>query len=590
MVHRAKKYFLDLPLAQKFVGIFAVLTLLSGALMIGALHLGLSVFEEKFYERSLQELDFFVQKVDDDIQDIDTLTRSIAVDSNIQEQLNALAQADPQTANYYYLLTGVRPLLLEKIYQDRQINSLQYTDLNGHTLTIGQDMPDPGAGRQTALEMALNATPGGFAIQTSDSADFPYILCGRRILRSQDMSLKKLGTIVVALDVGKLLDNEIHSLSSQPSELYLYNGTQLIYHSGEEAVAALPQEESAHGYQISTIGGKKYYICWLTSSVTGLRLCSVFDYHEIYGQINTARNTLIFGECAILLLFAWVLLHMARLVTKPIHTLSEAMQTVDQQEGNFAAARALLPADPAADEIGTLTKEFDSMLGKIDTLIHENYEKQILLQETRYKMLQAQINPHFLYNTLGTLNWLVKAGDRENACKMIVSLGDILRAALSPRQNSTAAADVQLASSYIAIQQLRYKSRAEFTLTVSGELEQWTLPHFTLQPLIENAIHYGVEDSDTVCRIHIAAQAADDVLTLIVHNTGTPVEPKRLDEIRAFTIKPQGHGIGLKNIYERLSMLYQDFGFDFDSDATGTTVRILLRQSDLKAQNLHSYA
>lgn len=590
MVHRAKKYLLDLPLAQKFVGIFAVLTLLSGALMIGALHLGLSVFEEKFYEKSLQELDFFVQKVDDDIQGIDTLTRSIAVDSNIQEQLNALAQADPQTANYYYLLTGVRPLLLEKIYQDRQINSLQYTDLNGHTLTIGQDMPDPGAGRQTALEMALNATPGGFAIQTSDSADFPYILCGRRILRSQDMSLKKLGTIVVALDVGKLLDNEIHSLSSQPSELYLYNGTQLIYHSGEEAAAALPQEESAHGYQISTIEGKKYYICWLTSSVTGLRLCSVFDYHEIYGQINTARNALIFGECAILLLFAWVLLHMARLVTKPIHTLSEAMQTVDQQEGNFAAARALLPADPAADEIGTLTKEFDSMLGKIDTLIHENYEKQILLQETRYKMLQAQINPHFLYNTLGTLNWLVKAGDRENACKMIVSLGDILRAALSPRQNSTAAADVQLASSYIAIQQLRYKSRAEFTLTVSGELEQWTLPHFTLQPLIENAIHYGVEDSDTVCKIHIAAQAADDALTLIVHNTGTPVEPKRLNEIRAFTIKPQGHGIGLKNIYERLSMLYQDFGFAFDSDATGTTVRILLRQSDLKAQNLPSDA
>ena len=590
MVHRAKKYFLDLPLAQKFVGIFAVLTLLSGALMIGALHLGLSVFEEKFYEKSLQELDFFVQKVDDDIQGIDTLTRSIAVDSTIQQQLNALCAADPETANYYYLLTGVRPLLLEKLYQDGQISSLQYTDLHGHTLTIGQDMPDPGAGRQTALEMALNSTPGGFVIQTSDSADFPYILCGRRILRSQDMSLKKLGTIVVALDVGKLLDNEIHSLSSQPSELYLYNGTQLIYHSGEEAAAALPQEESAHGYQISTIGGKKYYICWLTSSVTGLRLCSVFDYHEIYGQINTARNALIFGECAILLLFAWVLLHMARMVTKPIHTLSEAMQTVDQQEGNFAAARALLPADPAADEIGTLTKEFDSMLGKIDTLIHENYEKQILLQETRYKMLQAQINPHFLYNTLGTLNWLVKAGDRENACKMIVSLGDILRAALSPRQNSTAAADVQLASSYIAIQQLRYKSRAEFTLTVSGELEQWTLPHFTLQPLIENAIHYGVEDSDTVCKIHIAAQAADDVLTLIVHNTGTPVEPKRLDEIRAFTIKPQGHGIGLKNIYERLSMLYQDFGFDFDSDATGTTVRILLRQSDLKAQNLPSDA
>lgn len=146
MFHRAKKQFLDLPLAQKFVGIFAVLTLLSGALMIGALHLGLSVFEEKFYEKSLQELDFFVQKVDDDIQGIDTLTRSIAVDSTIQQQMNALSNADPETANYYYLLTGIRPLLLEKIYQDGQISSLQYTDLYGHTLTIGQDMPRPRCG------------------------------------------------------------------------------------------------------------------------------------------------------------------------------------------------------------------------------------------------------------------------------------------------------------------------------------------------------------------------------------------------------------------------------------------------------------
>lgn len=590
MFRRCKRRFLDLPLAQKFVSIFAVLTLLSGALMIGALHLGLSVFEEKFYEKSLQELDFFVQRVDDDIQDIDTLTRSIAVDSTIQEQLNALANADPETANYYWLLTGVRPLLLEKIYQDRQISSLQYTDLYGHTLTIGQDMPDPGAARLTALEMALNATPGGFAMVASNSADYPYILCGRRILRSQDMSLKKLGTIVVALDVGNLLDGEIHSLSSKPSELYLYNGAGLVYHSGEEAAAALSLPDSTQGYQIATLGGKKYFVCWLTSSLTDLRLCSVFDYHEIYGQINAARNALIFGECAILVLFAWVLLHMARLVTKPIHTLSEAVQTVDQQEGNFAAARAMLPADPAADEIGTLTREFDSMLGKIDTLIHENYEKQILLQETRYKMLQAQINPHFLYNTLGTLNWLVKAGNREDACKMIVSLGDILRAALSPRQNSTAAADVQLANSYIAIQQLRYKSRAHFTLTSSGELEQWYLPHFTLQPLVENAIHYGVEDSDEVCEINVTARADGDALTLIVHNTGVPIAPERLAEIRTFTVKPQGHGIGLKNIYERLSMLYQDFVFDFDSDATGTTVRIVLRQSDLKAQNLPSDA
>ena len=584
MFRRMQKRFLDWPLAKKFVVVFSVMTLLSSALMVGALHLGLSVFEEKFYEKSLQELDFFVQRVDSEIQDVGTLTRSIAVDSAIQQQLGELAAADPKTAAYYYLLTGVRPLLQEKLYQGSQLSGIQFTDLYGHTLTIGEDVPDPSPEKDARMEELLEKEAGGFALLPPVDADYPYLLCGRAILQSKNVSLAPLGTVIAALDVGALLDGEIGSLSTPPSELYLYSSGQLVYSSsGSGAAFTLP--ENGQGYRISTLGGKKYFICWMSSSLTGMRLCSVYDYNEIYGQTSIARNALIAGECGILLLFALVLLRMARFVTSPIHTLSEAVQVVEG--GDFDAARALLPADPAGDEVGALTREFDAMLGQIDTLIHENYEKQLMLQETRYKMLQAQINPHFLYNTLSTLNWLVRAGDKEDAGKMIVSLGDILRAALSPRDNSTAAADVQLARSYIDIQQLRYKNRAVFTLTAEGELDRWYLPHFTLQPLVENAIHYGVESSSDVYCVDVSARADAGVLTLTVHNTGAPVEPERLAAIRAFTVKPQGHGIGLKNIYERLAMLYRSFVFDFDSTAeTGTTVRIVLRQDERIEENV----
>ena len=570
MFRRMQKRFLDWPLAKKFVVIFSVMTVLSGALTVGALHLGLSVFEEKFYEKSLQELDFFVQRVDGEIQDVGTLTRSIAVDSAIQQQLSKLAAADPKTAAYYYLLTGVRPLLQEKLYQSRQVGGIQFADLYGHTLTIGEDAPDPSPEQDARMKALLDAEAGGFALLPPASADYPYLLCGREILQSKNVSLAPLGTVVAALDVGELLDGQIGSLSSQPSQLYLYSSGQLVYSSGgEDAAFTLPA--SRQGYQISSLGGKKYFVCWMTSPLTGMRLCSVYDYNEIYGQTSMARNALIAGECGILLLFALVLLRMARFVTKPIHTLSEAVQVVEG--GDFAAARALLPADPAGDEVGALTREFDVMLEQIDTLIHENYEKQLMLQETRYKMLQAQINPHFLYNTLSTLNWLVRAGNKEDAGKMIVSLGDILRAALSPRDNSTAAADVQLARSYIDIQQLRYKNRAVFTLTAEGELDRWYLPHFTLQPLVD-------------CRVDVTVRAAAGTLTLTVHNTGAPVEPARLAAIRTFTVKPQGHGIGLKNIYERLAMLYRDFVFDFDSTKQdGTTVRIVLCQEGRREGN-----
>lgn len=157
--HPPQKRFLDLPISQKFVSIFAVMTLLSCAVMVGALHLGLSVFEEKLYEKSLRELDFFVQSIDDDLQQMDVLTRSIAVDTTIQSQLAQLTAADPETAQYYYLLTGVRPLLLEKLYMSGQADALQFVDLNGNAIVVGQSFPDPGEERRIQLADALNRAP-----------------------------------------------------------------------------------------------------------------------------------------------------------------------------------------------------------------------------------------------------------------------------------------------------------------------------------------------------------------------------------------------------------------------------------------------
>ena len=125
--------------------------------------------------------------MDGDIQEVDTLTRSIAVDSAVQQQLGELAAADPETATYYYLLTGVRPLLLEKLYQSRQLSSIQYTDLYGHTLTIGEEMPDPAPEHGAQMEALLEQKVGGFALLPPVDADYPYLLCGRAILQSKNV-------------------------------------------------------------------------------------------------------------------------------------------------------------------------------------------------------------------------------------------------------------------------------------------------------------------------------------------------------------------------------------------------------------------
>ena len=268
------------------------MTLLSCALMVGALHIGLSVFEAKLYEKSLQELDFFVRRIDDSLQEMDVLTRSVSVDTSVQSQL---AAADAETAQYYYLLTGVRPLLLEKLYLTGQADALQYIDLHGNNIVVGQSFPDSGDERRAALAQILVYTPDDFVLLPPD-ADYLFFICGRDVLRSQNMSMQKLGTVLVTVDIEKLLNDQIDALSSRPSELYLYNGTDLIHQSNASTTNITPPT-THQGYAVQTLGGQKIFVCWLISPVSGLRLCSVFNYSDIYGQTIRARWALLLDGC-----------------------------------------------------------------------------------------------------------------------------------------------------------------------------------------------------------------------------------------------------------------------------------------------------
>ena len=157
------------------------------------------------------------------------------------------------------------------------------------------------------------------------------------------------------------------------------------------------------------------------------------------------------------------------------------MKVVEQ--GDFKGAKGLLPSNPSRDETGRLTREFDTMLTQIDYLIHENYEKQILIKDTKYKMLQSQINPHFLYNTLNSLNWMIKAGSSADASRMVMELGSLLRGVLSKKAYVTAKEELDMLENYIAVQQYRYKNRARFVVEKEGNLEAYFVPKMILRVL-----------------------------------------------------------------------------------------------------------
>ena len=249
---------------------------------------------------------------------------------------------------------------------------------------------------------------------------------------------------------------------------------------------------------------------------------------------------------------------------------------------DFDRAREFLGTSPQKDEIGLMTQEFKVTLDKIDNLIHENYEKQLLLKDTKYKMLQAQINPHFLYNTLNSINWMILARKNEEAAEMTVALGTILRAALNKQQYATLEEELDSLRKYITIQEYRYRKRVVFSVE-SEASGQYLIPHMTLQPLVENSIYHGVEKMLTPCRISVGVREEKERIVITVSDNGPGMTEEELEAVRSFTAEPKGHGIGLKNIYERLKMAFdQEADFKIESaSGNGTTVTIRIPKAEV---------
>ena len=342
----------------------------------------------------------------------------------------------------------------------------------------------------------------------------------------------------------------------------------------------LPKLEGDKGYQIIKEHGQRYFACYLQSSKTGWTYVNIFPYSEIYGQNQNLRYMMIGGFLLLFLITALILKKLVHMIVKPLEHLTESMQIVET--GDFDQAREFLGTSTQKDEIGLMTQEFKVTLDKIDYLIHENYEKQFLLKDTKYKMLQAQINPHFLYNTLNSINWMIRARKNDEAAEMTVALGTILRSALNKQQYVAVDEELDSLRKYMTIQEYRYRKRVAFSVEceVSG---QYLIPHMTLQPLVENSIYHGVEKMLTPCKISVTIREEGGRITITVSDNGPGMTEEELEAVRTFTAEPKGHGIGLKNIYERLKMAFdQEAYFDISSvPGGGTTVTIKIPKAEV---------
>ena len=256
------------------------------------------------------------------------------------------------------------------------------------------------------------------------------------------------------------------------------------------------------------------------------------------------------GVTILICIFAAVLAYFitSGMVSGRIERLTCLMQEV--QEGSMD----MQVGSDDRDEIGMLYRGFGSMMKRIRTLINEVYLSKITQKEAELKALQAQINPHFLYNTLSLINWKALAAGEEDISRMTLAMSTFYRTALNRGRNVLQVeAELSNTRAYLEIQSMLHDGDFDYEIEVQPEILQCESLNLILQPLVENAIHHGIEEkTDGRGKISVRGWKEDNCVWLMVEDNGVGMEQKVADKI--LTMESKGYGV--RNVDERIRLCY----------------------------------
>ena len=274
----------------------------------------------------------------------------------------------------------------------------------------------------------------------------------------------------------------------------------------------------------------------------------------------------------LVLFFTRRAVRLGRSITEPIAALCARVEGVNS--GGLAEREPIQAEDY---EICTLSRGFEQMVGRLNRQIQETAHNQERLRRTELALIQSQVNPHFLYNTMDTIIWLIEAEKTEEAVEMVSSLSSFFRHSLSRGQDViTLHEEEEHVCSYLQIQQARYKDIMRYTVNIAPELKGALIPKLTLQPLVENALYHGVKLKRELGHIYVTGRIEGADILLQVTDDGVGMPPEWLAQLTRSIEEGERVGFGLSTVHERLQLFFgPPYGLSISSQpGVGTTVTI----------------
>ncbi|UFJ63039.1 sensor histidine kinase [Anoxybacillus sediminis] len=346
---------------------------------------------------------------------------------------------------------------------------------------------------------------------------------------------------------------------------------QLIYVGLKNENRAIALKNS-YGSYVDESDGERRLVTIKTLDDIGWKIVGVSYMDEIATTKKEISGFIFWLLVVVIAVVVFVLTYISAAISRPIRNLERSMQQVEK--GDFTVNLAVR----GSHEVEQLSRRFNHMVIRIRQLMDQIIREQEAKRKSELEVLQAQINPHFLYNTLNSVVRMVGIGKNEDVITTITALSKLFRISLSKGKNIiTVQEELEHVRNYLVIQKMRYKNKFTYEITAQDEVLPCKTLKLLLQPIVENAIYHGIEPLADQGRITVSAERSDGDILFRVRDNGLGIPPHVLEQIGSGQIKSKdGSGVGIKNVHERIRLFFGEaYGLSIESDEeTGTTVTI----------------
>lgn len=328
-------------------------------------------------------------------------------------------------------------------------------------------------------------------------------------------------------------------------------------------------------YEIDYLNKKDVF--WEKSiSLSKIKVIAAVSDEVLMANVSTILENSILITVATILCLIFTIVYMHRYYHRRFNQLNSAMIHISQ--GDFNTRLPVI----SLDEIGNLSQRFNSMCETLDTYIKKTYLAETQKRTAELYALQAQINPHFLTNTIESIRMKALADDNYEIAEMLANLGNLFRWMIQFHQDIVYLDDeIEYINSYMELQNLRFGERINTVIDVPTEYLYLGIPKFTIQPIVENALTHGIVANDHTVDVLVSFQKKDENLILTVADTGTGIPPHTLTSLQRHINGIETYdsfGVALRNVHMRIQLLFgKSYGLSIDSTLhSGTTVTVTL--------------